>query len=506
VADVVVIGSGPNGLTAACVLARAGLDVVVVEAAPHAGGAVRTVESTLPGFRHDVGAAFFPFGTLSPAYKELDLQGAGLKLAWAPIDSAHPARDGSCAAIGRDLERCARALGDDGPALQSWVRWWRGVEPKLLPALLAEPPAARAMAGVSPLSLARFASAAAMSGRGFAERVFASPAAQRILPALALHTDVAPSDPLGCPIGFMLGMTATTGGFAVPLGGAGEVTKALLARLRELGGRLELGARVERVVVEEARAVGVRTARGSIDAKLAVVADTAAPTLYLELLSDRVVPASVSDKMRSFKLGFGTFKLDWALDGPVPWASELCGEAAVVHTGEDLDDLERFAREVRAGEMPRDPYLVIGQQSLVDPSRAPRGAHTLWAYSRVPATLAGAPWTDEAKAAFAERVEARIEGLAPGFRRCIMKRFVQAPKDLERMDENLLGGDLGGGTADISNQLFLRPMFPYYRYRTPVRGVYLGSSYAHPGAGAHGMCGYNAAGAVLADAGMTQGS
>lgn len=500
-ADVVVIGSGPNGLTAACVLARAGLEVVVLEAKIAPGGAVRTIESTLPGFKHDVGAAFFPFGTLSPAFNDLDLAGAGLELTWADIDSAHPARDGTCGAIGRDIAGCAELLGrEDGEALTRWATWWAEVEGRLLPALLDTPPAAASMLRVPPLAVLRFARAAAMSCRGFATDVFRSEAARRIIPALALHTDVAPSDPLGCPIGFMLAMTATTGGFAVPRGGAGAVTKALLARLAQFGGSVVCGARARRILVDGARACRVETTSGTFDAKVAVLADTAAPTLYLELLSSSVVPSSVLEKMRTWRRGFGTFKVDWALAAPVPWTSEACRRAAVVHTGESIDDLDRFTSEVRAGRMPTDPYLVIGQQSLVDPSRAPAGKQTLWAYSRVPSELDSTAWTDAAKRAFADRIDQRIEELAPGFRERVIARDVSSPQDLHAMNENLLGGDLGGGTADITNQLFLRPTFPYYRYRTPIRGLYLGSSYAHPGAGAHGMCGYNAARAILDDA------
>lgn len=494
-----MIGSGPNGLVAACVLARAGLEVVVLEGSDRPGGAAWTVESTLPGFRHDVGAAFFPFGQLSPAFKALRMEGAGLSFLHAPIDSAHPARDGSCGVLARDLARSDELLGEDGPALRDWVEWWREVEPRILPVLLSTLPPVREALKIPPLALARFARVGVASGRGFASSVFQTEAARRMFPALALHTDVAPSDPLGAIVGFMLAMTSTTGGFAIPEGGALSITNALLVRLAQARGRVELGARVERIDVEGGKVVGVRArGLGTIEAKVGVVAATAAPTLYLKLLSPSVVPSPVIDKMRAFRRGFGTFKMDWALDGPVPWTSEPCREAAVVHTGEGLDDLDRFAGEVRSGELPRDPYLVIGQQTLVDPSRAPAGKHTLWAYSRVPGELAGG-YTDEVKRAFAGRIEARIEGLAPGFKERILGRAIVSPTDLEAMDENLLGGDLGGGTADIKNQLFLRPVFPYYRYRTPVRGLYLGSSYAHPGAGVHGMCGYNAAHALLED-------
>lgn len=499
--DVVVIGAGPNGLVAAIVLARAGLDVVVLEAQPEPGGAVRTIESTLPGFKHDVGAAFFPFGKVSPALVELALEDVGLRWRHAPIDSAHPARDGSCGAIARDVDRSAELLGEDGEAWRRVATWWARDQARVLPALLSTFPPLRAGLSLPPGAMLRLARVALASGRGLSESLFRTEAARRILPALALHTDVGPDDPLGAVVGFMLAVTASYGGFAVPEGGAGAITRALLARLEQAGGRVLCGARVARVVLEGSRAVAVETEAGdAIRARRAIVADTAAPKLYLELLPERVVPSPVLDKMRRFRFGFGTFKLDWALDGPVPWRAEAAREAAVVHTGEDNDDLARFTREVRDGRMPNDPYLVIGQQSLADPTRAPRGKHTLWAYSRVPSRLGGAAWSPAAKAEMTARVERRIEELAPGFGARVLARHAVSPQDLERLDENLVGGDLGGGSADIQNQLLLRPMFPYFRYRTPFAGLYLGSSYAHPGAGVHGMCGYNAAKAVLADA------
>jgi phytoene dehydrogenase-like protein len=231
----------------------------------------------------------------------------------------------------------------------------------------------------------------------------------------------------------------------------------------------------------------------------AVVADTDAVALLTRLIDPEHIPGRVLERMRVFPRGWGTFKVDWALSGAVPWTVEEATRAAVVHAGDGIDDLARFTRQVRAGELPDNPYLVIGQQSLADPSRAPAGRHTLWAYSRVPSRPSGG-WKAHADA-FADCVERRIEGLAPGFRRRVLARRIVAPPDLEAMDENLVGGDLGGGSNAWHRQLLWRPVFPYFRYRMPVGGVYLASSYAHPGAGVHGMCGYNAAAFVLRDVG-----
>ncbi|HLM71070.1 MAG TPA: NAD(P)/FAD-dependent oxidoreductase [Polyangiaceae bacterium] len=499
--DAVVIGSGPNGLCAAAYLARAGFSVTVFEAKDTPGGAVQSRELTLPGFTHDIGAAFFPFGQTSPALLPLDLPDAGLVFRHAPMDSAHPAPDGTCATIGRDLEASVKAFGEDGEAWRRIALWHRRTRDKLLNALLSTPPAIGPMLRLGIGGLLRLARVALSSGRGYSSSMFRTEAARRVIPGLALHTDVGPDDRCGAVVGFMLAVLASSGGFAVPEGGAGSITKALIRRIEERGGRVVCGARIAKILVRNGRAVAVRTEAGDeVEVKRAVLADVGAPALYLRLLEGARPPGRVERAMRRFPQGFGTFKMDWALDGPVPWSNEDAARSAVVHAGDSLDDLSAFTREVRSGALPSHPYLVIGQQSLADPTRAPAGKHTLWAYSRVPSVLAEGTWEAQ-RERFADRIEARIEELAPGFRSRILARAIFAPPDLERMNENLVGGDLGGGSAAITNQLIFRPVFPYFRYRTPFRGLYLASSYAHPGAGVHGACGRNAALAAIADEG-----
>jgi phytoene dehydrogenase-like protein len=257
---------------------------------------------------------------------------------------------------------------------------------------------------------------------------------------------------------------------------------------------------VDRIIVRQKRVVAVRTSGGEeIEVRRAILADVGPPALYLKMLEEADVPGWVRRRIQKFRYGWGTFKMDWALSGPVPWSAPEAREAAVVHAGDSIDDLITFTRQVRAGELPSNPYLVIGQQSLADPSRAPAGGHTLWAYSRVPPSAEGG-W-DRHRESFADRVEERVEGLAPGFRSLIRARAIHSPVDLEAMDENLVGGDLGGGSAHFDQQLFFRPFFPYFRYRTPVRGLYLASASTHPGAGVHGACGWNAAQRALRDEG-----
>src|SRR5450755_3698971 len=493
--DVIVIGSGPNGLVAANALARRGFRVLVLEAnGKRPGGALGSEELTRPGFVHDVGAAFFPFGKSSPAFRELGLEQAGVEWSHATFESCHPALDGTYACIARDPELGAAHFGTprDGLAWHKLAGFHARTEADLLATLLGPFPSLAPALRLGPLSLAKVAWYFARSAGSLARKLFRSESARRVLPSLGLHVDVGPDDWFSAGLGYVLGMTATTGGYAVPKRGAQSITNALVTLLEGRGGRLRLGAEVTRVIVRGKRASAVQLESGEeIRAKLAVLADTAAPTLYLKLLDAAHVPSWLIGKMRTFKQGFGTFKVDFALSGAVPWTLPAARESAVVHACESLSDLSRFTRDVRAGRLPEDPYLVIGQQSLVDPTRAPAGQHTLYCYSRVPSFPEGG-WAKH-KEAFADRISARIEGLAPGFASRVLERHVSAPPDFEAVNSNLIGGDIGGGTNAWHQQLLFRPVFPYFRYRTPIKGLYLCSSYTHPGAGVHGMCGYNAA-------------
>jgi len=497
VLDAVVIGSGPNGLVAAATLARAGLRVLVCEAQGRFGGALGSLPLTEPGFVHDVGAGFFPFGTISPGLVQLDLEGAGLRWRHAPLESAHVGADGHCGVIGRDVDRTAELLGRDGDAWRGIAAWNARMGTRLTEALLAPLPAIGPMLQVGVANLWRFAGVGLSTAAQLSERTFVTEGGRRVIPGLALHADLGPDDLGSAAVGMMLALLAAKSGFAVPEGGAESLTRALCARVEQADGTLRKSARVSKVLVRERRVAAVRLASGEELETRAVLADTSPTRLAFELVGEEHLPHGLVRGMRRFEYGWGTFKLDWALDGPVPWTVPACREAAVVHVGEGLGGLRAFTDEVREGKLPERPYALIGQHTLADPSRAPPGKHTLYGYTHAPSQLRGG-WSGS-RESFADRVEGWIEACAPGFRKLIRARHILAPPELEAMNENLVGGDLGGGSSQLQQELFFRPAFPYFRYRFGVPGLYLGSASTHPGTGVHGACGFNAARALLED-------
>jgi phytoene dehydrogenase-like protein len=496
--DAVVIGAGPNGLTAAATLAKAGCKVLVLEAQPEPGGAVRTAELTEPGFRHDLGAAFLDWAPVSPGLRALDITGAGFRFTNAPIDSAHLAPAGSCGVLSRDEAQLRKEMGLDGEPLARLVAWRRSIGDKFGELTLGVLPLLGPAVAAGPLTMARLGLSVLQTPAGYSKR-FSTPAAQRIIPQLALHADTGPDDAGGAAIGLGLALSGIDPGCVVPLGGAGELTRAICQRLTEAGGELQCSTGVAKVVVRGGSVAAVRTRAGDEIPCRAVLADTTPWALCGGLVDEKELPPLLVDGVRAFEHGWGTFKVDWSLDGPVPWTAPLARTAAVVHLGGDLPALRAFSEQVRAGRLPEHPFCLVGQQSLFDPSRAPPGKHTLWVYTHVPPALLEG-WA-AAREPFADRLADEIELHAPGFRALVRRRAISAPPDLEAMDENLVGGDLGGGTARLQGQLIFRPAFPYFRYRMGVRGLYLCSASTHPGGGAHGACGYNAARFALADLG-----
>jgi len=498
--DAIVIGAGPNGLVAANLLVDAGWSVQVLEAQDVPGGAVRTAEITEPGFRHDLFSAFYPLGAASPAIRRLGLERWGLEWCHGPLVLAHPRVDGTCAVLSRDLDETAASLDSfapgDGDAWRRLFRLWLRVRAPLLQGMVTPMPVVLPTLGLArrlgPGDLLRFVRMAILPIRRFAVEEFRGDGAARLVAGNGLHADFGPGTTLGAFFGWLLSALGQDVGFPTPRGGAGALTDALVRRLESKGGTIAYGARVERVLVRRRCAVGVRLAGGEeIGARRAVLADVSAPNLYLGLLRREDVPDRVLRDLRRWQWDWATVKLDWALDSRIPWSSDDARRAPVIHIAEGIDELTVSASELVRGLVPRNPFLVFGQYSMADATRMPAGKETAWAYTRVPQDAS----VDTA--AVADRMEERVEALAPGFRDLIRSRRVRGPSELEREDANLAGGAIGGGTAELYQQLVWRPVTGLGRPETPVAGLYLASSSAHPGGGVHGAPGAIAARAVL---------
>ena len=497
-ADAIVIGAGPNGLVGANRLADAGLDVLVLEAQPAPGGAVRSGELVEPGFISDLFSAFYPLGIASPHLRALHLEEHGLEWVHAPAVVAHPGSDGSCATLYRDVERTAANVGRFDPAdADTWIRLsrqWLNVQPAFIDFLMQPFPPVRPTARMlrrlgGPKEILDFARFGILPLRRHAEEEFRGDGAARLLAGNALHADVTPDSMGSALYGWVLCGIGQSLGWPVPRGGAGKITEALVSRLRSKGGELQTGVEVTDILTRGGRATGVRTADGTEhQARRAILADTGAEALY-----ERMLPPEHRVELKRFQRDMATVKVDWALDGPIPWMHEEAREAGTVHVTEGLDALSDIAAEINRKALPDHPFLLLGQYSHYDPSRAPEGKEAAWAYTHVPQ---GA-WRDELTDEYADRMEEQIELKAPGFRKLIRKRHVFTPTSLEAADQNLVGGAVNGGTAQVHQQLVFRPVPGIGRNETHVDGLYLASAAAHPGGGVHGAAGANAAHAAL---------
>jgi phytoene dehydrogenase-like protein len=367
-------------------------------------------------------------------------------------------------------------------------------------------PAAALLRRLRAAGALRFARFMTTSVRRFSDERFQGEGAPLLLAGNALHTDLSPEAPGSSVFGWLLAMLGQHVGFPVPEGGAGQLTAALVNRLTARGGRVECSAPVTQVVVTAGRATGVRVADGrTVQARRAVLADVPAPSLYRDLVGEQLLPQRLRDDLDDFGWDDATVKVDWALSGPIPWRAEGVAGAGTVHVAGDMEDLSLFGHQLENGYVPATPFLLLGQMTTSDPTRSPAGTESAWAYTHVPQRPRGdaageltGDLTDPAdQARFVERMEARVEQFAPGFRDLVLARHVAFPRDLEAGDANLVGGALGGGTSGIHQQLFLRPTPGLGRPETFVEGLYLASASAHPGGGVHGACGANAARAAL---------
>lgn len=513
--DAIVIGSGPNGLVAANMLSDAGWSVLVLEAQPDPGGAVRSGRYVDPEFVSDHCSAFYPLAAASPVIRNLRLEEHGLHWLHAPHVLAHPLRDGRCAVLSRDLDTTAAAADvlapGDGDAWRRLYDLWQRVNPALVEAIVTPFPPVKAglrlALSLRTAGLLRFARFAVLPVRRLAEEDFAGDAAM-LLAGNALHADLSPEASVSAMYGWILAMLGQQVGFPVAAGGAGELSGAMTRRLASRGGQLMCNQRVSRILIRDGRAVGVRTTSGDeFAADKAILADVPATSLYGGLVPWPELPARFHDDVRRFQWDYATFKIDWALSSPVPWTAEAARSAGTVHVGDTMDDLTRFSAEIAMGQVPSKPFLLVGQMTTSDPSRSPAGTESLWAYTHVPQQIrsdAGpdgitGKWDDRETRAMADRVEAHIESFAPGFRSTIKNRVVQNPLAMDAANDSLEQGALNGGTTALHQQLVFRPTPGLGRAETPIPRLFLASASAHPGGGVHGACGSNAARAALAE-------
>jgi phytoene dehydrogenase-like protein len=493
----VVIGAGPNGLVAANVLADAGWSVAVLEAADEPGGAVRTASLTLPGFDHDLCSAFYPLAAASPVLGELELD---VRWRHAPSVLAHVFPDDRHVLLSRDLDATAGSLATfdarDADAWRAEFARWQQVRDDVLDAILRPFPPVRAagrlLRTLGSAELLRLIRMLTLPARRLGAELFHGEGARILLTGNAMHSDLGPDQAGSGVFGWLLTMLGQEVGFPVPEGGAGRITDALVARLVARGGRVECGRRVTKVLVAGRRALGVRDAGGElVRARLGVLADLPAPVLYRDLVGAEALPARFVSDLEHFEWDDATIKVDWALSGPIPWHASEVGSAGTVHLGADLDGLAGISTDLACGRVPGTPFLLLGQMSVADPTRAP----TVWAYTHVPR---GERWDADRLRRHADLIEHTIDKHAGGFRDRIQARAVSGPAELEAHNASLVEGAIYAGTAAIHQQLIFRPVPGLARADTPIERLFLASGSAHPGGGVHGSPGANAARAALA--------
>ena len=467
--DAVVVGAGPNGLAAAITLAKAGRSVKVLEASATPGGGMRTAELTLPGYRHDVCSAFHPLAATSPFFRSLQLESQGLEFIHPPVPLAHPLDGGRAGLLFRSMKETTDHLGLDGPAWEKLIGWlverWNRLGPNLLAPVLQVPN--------QPFALASFA----LRGLPPAEltaRSFETPEAKALFAGSAAHGFLSLNRPFTASFGLILSALAHVGGWPIIAGGSDHLSKSMVTILDELGVEIECDHPVRSLNDLPPSTVVLFDIN---PAQLARIAEDELPSLFLS-------------RLRRFRPGPGVFKLDYALSEPIPWTNEHCRQAGTVHVGGTLAEIVSAESDVAAGLHPDRPFVLVGQQSLFDPSRTPDNGHTLWAYCHVP---------NGSDRDMGDHIERQIERFAPGFRDTIVVRHRAGPQWFEDHNANNVGGDISGG-SHTGTQLLARPIWSTRPYRTPNPRLFLCSASTPPGAGVHGMNGYGAARDVLASA------
>ncbi len=464
--DVAVIGSGPNGLAAAITVAQAGRSVVVFEAQDAIGGGARSEELTLPGFFHDTCSSVYPMALMSPFFRTLPLEKYGLEWVHPILPLAHPLDDGTAVVLDRSIEKTAENLGADGKRydelMSAIVEDW----PKLEGFLLGPPRLPQ-----HPLLAAKFGLRAVRSASHLARSTFRYERARALFAGIAAHSILPLEKMLSAAFGLVLGAAGHLVGWPFARGGAEKVTDALAAHLRALGGEIRTNARIE-----------------SLDefSREQIILCDVTPRQLAKVAGDRL-PDGFRKKLEKFRYGPGVCKVDWALNGPIPWKAEVCAQAGTVHLGGTLEEIEASERDCWERRIAEKPFVLVAQPSLFDSTRAPAGKHVGWAYCHVP---------NGSNADMSQAIENQIERFAPGFRARVLKRSVRVASGLEAYNANLVGGDITGGAAEL-RQFFLRPT--WRMYRTPAKRLYICSASTPPGGGVHGLCGHFAARAALSD-------
>ena len=464
-----VVGAGPNGLAAAVVLAEAGRSVLVIEGMSTLGGGCRTEDVTLPGFHHDICAAIHPMGVVSPLLRRLPLEQFGLTWIQAPAPLAHPFDDGSAAVLHRSLSATAATLGSDGDA---WARLMRPFlkntdaffEEILKPVRIPR----------HPLRMARFGVLGLRSCASVVRSRFEGEKARALFAGCAAHSFLALEAAASASFGLVLALVGHATDWPCAKGGSQLIVDSLASYLRSLGGHIEVGREVRTL--------------SDVPAARAVLFDV--PPRMLAAIAGAELPGAFRRQLLAFRHGPGVFKIDWALDGPIPWAAPECQRAATVHLGGTFEELAASEHAAVNGRIAERPFVLVAQQSLFDPTRAPHGQHTVWAYCHVP----HGSTTD-----MTDRIERQIERFAPGFKDLILARRTMSPAEIEAHNPIMIGGDIGGGANDLSQFLF-RPTRRWDPYTTPNPRLFLCSSSTPPGGGVHGMCGYGAAMSALGTA------
>lgn len=496
---ILIIGSGHNGLVAAIHLAAHGEDVTILEHAPEPGGATRSTQATLPGFIHDHCAAFAPMAAASPAMQELALEREGLRWIDPALVLAHPFDDGSAIALHRNVEATVASLGPAGPG-------WEAAMGRMLP--LADTLVKSVLSPLPPLiSPLRLAAGLRGGLPEWTRRLVGSVEALGLdvfdgdrratawLSGSAQHSGLPPSTAASGAFGFLLQLLGHSHGWPLPQGGMGRLSDALQRRAEREGARIRCSATVRQIHVRGGRTVGVELAGGEMLAADAVLSTVSAGALA-QLLADGSLPRGLERRLRRWRYTTGAFKIDYALSAPVAWSAAEAREAAVVHVGGELEELTAAAQADVRGELPERPALVVGQQSLFDATRAPAGSHTLYVYAHIPLHCE----VDDERVT--ELIEMQLERFAPGFGGAVLARAVRPPRQTERENPSLIGGDIGGGSLELDQQLIFRPSPQLSRYHSPIEGLYVAGASTHPGGATHGMSGRGAARALLRSRGL----